>query len=91
MLFPQKLTYSTYAGYSTLWKDKKKFVDRRLVRAHTAGDWRMGTDRNGNSVDRDFPTIPLPSTATAGYAIKSTEWLALSRYKRYGQKEIEKK
>jgi hypothetical protein len=27
----------------------------------------------------------------AGYAIKSTEWLALSRYKKYGQKERGKK
>lgn len=51
----------------------------------------MEIDRNGNLLDRDFSTTPLPLNSMAGYAIKSTEWLALSRYKKYGQKERGKK
>jgi len=65
-----------YVGDGALWLEKKISVDRWTS---TAGDWRMVTDRNGNSLDRDFSTLPLPSTTMAGYAIKSTEWLALSR------------
>lgn len=58
---------------------------------YTAGAWRMEIDRNRNLLDRDFYTIPLPLTTMAGYAIKSSKWLALSRYKKYGQKERGKK
>lgn len=67
---------------------KKISVDRWTS---TAATCRMGTYRNGNSLDRDFSAISLPSTTMAGYAIKSTKWLALSRYKKYGQKERGKK
>lgn len=52
-----KLTYSMYVGDGALWLEKKISVDRW---ASTAGARRMGTDRNGNSLDRDFSTIPLP-------------------------------
>lgn len=77
-----------YVGDGALWLEKKISVDRWVS---TAGARRMGTDRNGNLLDRDFSTIPLQSTTMAGYTIKSTEWLALLRYKKYGQKERGKK
>jgi len=58
---------------------------------HTAGTQKMEIDRNKDLLDHNFSTIPLPLTTMAGYAIKSSKWLTLSRYKKYGQKERGKK
>lgn len=60
--FPKTYLLDVRGRWRVMVREKKISVDRW---ASTAGAWWMGTDRNGNSLDRDFSTIPLPSTTVA--------------------------
>jgi len=72
-------------GDGALWLEKKKSPLIGGQALQVRGEWeQIGMETR---LTVTFPPYLYRRLPWPGYTIKSTEWLALSRYKKYGQKE----